>query len=145
MADRNWTLPSGSLDKGLVWVFAVVNVGAAGATTLQQWNPGSRTYSAAPAAGFRGVKSVTRTATGLWTVLLQNPYQRVMQVAITPQLAGGLAVCTDVAVNLTGTNVNSNTAPTLNLALLSATVTAADPASGEQILLAMSFQNSTAL
>jgi hypothetical protein len=159
MGGRNLSNDQGNADKGLVKLVFVVNVGAAGAVTMEQWNPSGanpRTYSAAstaltPQGGFRGVQGVSRTGTGAWTVKLQNSYQRIVSWNAFSQIAGGLAAAPNSAINLTGTNVNTqvnwagnNTGPQINIQFLSAASTAADPASGEQIVCCIELQDSTA-
>ena len=144
MSGRNLSPYAGSLDKGLMRITCAVKQTAATTIAFQQWNPGTRTYSAAPASGFRGVKSVTRTATGLWTIVLQQPTQRLTGITLMPSLAGGLGACIIACNNTTITNENSTSSPQVGVALLSSTATAADPASGELIVLTLEFQDSTA-
>lgn len=143
---HNWFLGDrGTLEPQMVDIYGVVNVGAAGALTFQQWIQSSRTYSAAsaaPASGgnVRGVKSITRTGTGAWTIVLDQPYQRLLQFQAYSQVAGGLAAAPNCAVNLTGTNVNSTSSPQVNVQFLSSASTGADPASGEQIVFHLELQ-----
>lgn len=167
MANRMFIPPIGSLIKGQVELYAAVNVGAAGAVTLQEWNypqmgQGStapaRTYTAAPttggsaafpsayAQGAEGIFSVARTAAGLWTVTLQDSYQRMVGLAFYASLAGGLSAVVSVAENTTITVMASGTPPrsVIGVALLSATATALDPADGERISLRFTLQNLTA-
>jgi hypothetical protein len=166
MANRSYVDKQYTLIKGQVELYCVVSVGAAGAVTLQKWNypslaPASssaRTYSAAPTTGgaaafplsavqgAEGVFSVARTAAGLWTVTLQDAYQRLVGLAAFSSLAGGLSAIVAAHENTTITNMNSGTPPRsiIGVALLSATANALDPASGERITLRLTLQNSTA-
>ena len=147
-------------------LYCAVSVGAAGAVTLQEWNypqmgqgttAPARTYTAAPttggsaafptayAQGAEGVFSVARTGAGLWTVTLQDSYQRLLGLSCYASLAGGLSAIVAVQENTTITNMASGTPPrsVIGVALLSATATALDPASGERINLAFTLQNLT--
>lgn len=159
MGGRTLSKDQQNADKAITRLIVVVNVGAAGAVTMQQWNPNPnganpRTYSTCPIStaynigGFRGVWKVVRTGTGLWTVSLQNSYQRLLGLSAFSQFAGGLAAALTVACNSTNTNVNAQpgvgAGPTVGVAFLSSTATAADPGSGEQIVLNMEFQDTTA-
>ena len=96
-----------SFQKGLCMLHARVLM--SGTTPLlQKWNypalnTGSLgTYSNAPTSvvgsggigtaqiGCEGVKSITRTGAGLWTVVLQDNYQRILGAPlVTQSLAGG--------------------------------------------------------
>jgi hypothetical protein len=166
MANRSYIDKQYTLLKGQVELYCAVSVGAAGAVTLQKWNyPGlapsssaARTYSAAPttgggpafplqtAQGAEGVFSVARTATGLWTVTLQDAYQRLVRLAAYSSLAGGLSTVVAIHENTSITNMNSGTPPrsVIGIALLSATGVAVDPANGERINIGFTLQNSTA-
>lgn len=164
MADRGFIDKSYSLLKGETRIYCAVTVGAAGAVTLVDWNyPGlapqaavARTYSAAPTTGglaswpfqtfqgSEGVFSVARTGAGLWTVTFQNAYQRMVGMRVYCSLAGGLSAIVQVAENTTISNFTSGAQAVVGVALLSATATALDPANGERVNLAFTFQNSTA-
>lgn len=166
MANRSFIDKNYTLIKGQVELYTTVSVGAAGAVTLQKWNyPGlapastaARTYTAAPttgggpafplqaAQGSEGVFSVARTAAGLWTLTLQDAYQRLVGLTGFSSLAGGLSAIVSVHENTTITNMNSGSPPRsiIGVALLSATATALDPASGERITLRLTLQSSTA-
>lgn len=157
MANRTFMDQQYTLIKRRVDLFAAVSVGAAGAVTLQKWNyptlgtgPLARTYSAAPlatalpsgapyplqyAAGAEGIRSVTRTGTGAWTVQLQDNYQRVLGVTFNIQKAGGAGATVQIGIDSTITNMASNGGSTIGLLLMSSTATAADPASGDVMLL----------
>jgi hypothetical protein len=165
MADRTFVEKAYQLVKRRVDLYAAVSVAAAGAVTLLKWNyptfgagPNARTYTAAPTAnalptgapyplqygcGAEGFRSVTRTAAGLWTVQLQDSYQRVLGVRATTDVAGGLATVIACALNTTITNMTSVGGSTIGIALLSATGTALDPAAGDVILLNFTLADAT--
>lgn len=165
MANRAFIDRSYSLAKGEVRLYCAVNVGAAGAVTLQEWNypqmgqgttAPARTYTAAPttggsaafptayAQGAEGVFSVARTAAGLWTVTLQDSYQRLLFLSGHASLAGGLSALDCVAENTTITNMASGTPPrsVIGVALLLNSV-ATDPAADTRINLFFTMQNLT--
>lgn len=165
MADRTFVDKQLCLVKRRVELYAAFLVGAAGAVTLRKWNyptlgagPNARTYTAAPlagalpsgapyplqySAGAEGVRGVTRTGVGLWTLRLQDNYQRVLGASITTDVAGGLATVLHCALNSTITAMATAGGSTIGLALLSATGTAADPAAGDIILLKLDLQDAT--
>lgn len=163
MANRSFVDKQYTLIKGEVNLYFAVSVGAAGAVTLQKWNypqmgqtgGAARTYTAAlttgggttfptrTAQGAEGVFSVARTAAGLWTVTLQDNYQRLMRVAAFSSLAGGLSAIVAVHENTTITNMSATGGSVIGLALLSATANALDPASGERVNLSITLQNNT--
>lgn len=166
MANRSFIDKQYTLIKGEVDIYFAVSVGAAGAVTLQRWNypqmgagstaPG-RTYTAAPttggaasfplmaAQGAEGVFSVVRTATGLWTITLQDAYQRMVGLSMYSSLTGGTSTVLAIHENTTITNMASGSPQrsVIGIALLSATATAIDPASGERINIRMTLQNNT--
>lgn len=166
MANRTFMDKSYSLAKGEVRLYCAVSVAEGGGVTLLKWNypqmgQGStapaRTYTAAPttggsasfptayAQGAEGVFSVVRTGVGLWTVTLQDSYQRLLGLSFFSSLAGGLSTIVQVNENTTITNMASGTVPrsVIGVALMSATATAADPATNERIQLAFTLQNLT--
>ena len=165
MADRVFQPLNFTLVKKKVELYAAVSVAAAGAVTLQRWNypqlgqtaAPAQTYAAAPSAtpglgnrgflqynsGAEGVFSVTRTGAGLWTVKLQDNYQRVLMVQAVGQLAGGLSAITGTGINSPLTNMQAQGGSVIGLALLSASGTAVDPVAGELILLAIKLADAT--
>lgn len=163
MANRAFQPENFTIIKKRVELYAAVSVAAAGAVTLQKWNypvlgstvSPARTYTAAPTTpagngyplqyqtGAEGVRSVTRTAAGLWTVKMQDNYQRVLQVYAQGQLAGGLSAIVGCAINSTTTSIDASGGSEVGIALLSATATKLDPASGELILLTIVLADAT--
>lgn len=165
MANRSFIKDSWTLVKGEVRLYAAVSVGAAGAVTLQKWNyptlgAGQRagvaplTYSAAPttaagqgwptlgATGAEGVRSVTRTGAGLWTVQLQDGYQRCFGVDISTQNATGIPTIVACGIG-SAISMNATNGATIPIGLISATGVAADPADGDLILLTIKLQNAS--
>lgn len=144
MAARQFYQFRGTLEPEMVTLFATVSVGAGGAVTFQRFDPVANTYSAASAAGWRGVLSVTRISTGLWTVALNDPYQRCITMAASfLTVATGPAAPIASLVAGASNNVRSATAPTLQVVFCSSAGVAADPASGEQVTLAFNLANSS--
>jgi hypothetical protein len=165
MANRTFVDKQYTMLKRRVELYAAFLVGAAGAVTLRKWNyptlgvgPLARTYTAAPlanalptgaayplqyACGAEGFRSVTRTAAGLWTLQLQDNYQRVLMAQVTTDVAGGLATVIACGLNATITNMASAGGSTIGLALLSATGTALDPTAGDLVLLRLDLADAT--
>lgn len=159
MAQRDFKKDLWSLLNGLTLIrFRVTMSGTT--PVLQKWTyptPNSGTvgsYGTAPSsggggggfgssAGAEGVKSITRTAQGLWTVVLQDNYQRLLDVSGYQSLAGGLSTIVAIGENTTITSMTSSGGSTIGLALLTATATAGDPAA--DVTVSLILQNSTAL
>jgi hypothetical protein len=135
-------------EKMPVDVYAVINIGASGAPTLEAWTPstgGGGSYAAAQSTGFRGVKSIVRNGTGDYTLTLQDSYQRLVGFDVTFQSATtAKAVAPIVSIQGTGTTLGTSTGGTIRFFTQSAANTAADPASGEVMLIHVALQNSTA-
>ena len=169
MANRTFMDKSYSFLKGEVRIYAAISV--TGTTpALLKWqypsmapaSPIARTYTAAlatggstafplqEAQGAEGVFSVARTATGLWTVTLQDAYQRLLRLSGHQSIAGGAGNVVNIAENTTITNMNSvptTGAPAqsvIGVALLSATGALVDPTTLSRINLVFTLQNSTA-
>jgi hypothetical protein len=164
MANRTFQTQTLALVKRRVELYAAVSVAAEGAITLQKWNyptlgagANAQTYTAAPSAtagtgnryplqynsGAEGVYSITRTGAGLWTVKLQDNYQRVLRVDAQGQLAGGLSAIVGVGLNSTITDMTAQGGSLIGLALLSATATALDPAADTVMLLTFVLADAT--
>ena len=92
-----------------------------------------------------GVFSVARTAVGLWTVTLQDAYQRLVGLTGHLSLAGGAGNVVAIHENTTITNMNSGSPARsiIGVAFLSATSTLVDP-SLATVHLTFTLQNSTA-
>lgn len=144
MAARSFYQFRGTLEPEMVTLFATVSVGAGGAVTFQKFDPVANAYSAAASAGWRGILSVVRAGTGLWTVTFNDTYQRCITMAAS-FLAGATGPAAPIASLVTGAsnNVRSNTAPTVQVLFCSSAGTAADPASGEQVTLQFNLSNSS--
>ena len=144
MSGRMYYQFRGTLEPELVTLYATVSVGAAGAVTFQKFDPVANSYSAAPSGGWRGITSVARTAAGLWTITLQDSYQRCLGLSASFLVASGLPAAPQVAL-CTGSlnNVRSGTAATVQVQFCSSAGVAADPASGEQITLRIDLSNSS--
>lgn len=165
MADRTFIDKQYSLVKRRVELYAAVAGAGAAQPTLLRWNyptlgagPNARTYTAAPPAnalptgapyplqyqcGAEGVRSVTRTGVGLWTVQLQDNYQRILMVVQTTIVAGGVgATVRQVVVNSTPMNMAAVGGSTFGL-VLTAGAALVDPAVGETLLLNLTLADAT--
>lgn len=165
MANRTFINQQWTLLKGVTTLWARFLV--TGTTpALMKWNypqlgqTGSpaNTYTAAPTTGgglgfpnrynqgADGVYSVSRTATGLWSVQLSDFYSRLISVTGFQSLAGGAATIVAVAENTTisAMATAANGGSLIGVALLSSTGTLADPATTTSMTLRFDLQNSTA-
>lgn len=133
MASRTFNQFQGTLQKGVVTLFAKVSV-AAGVPTLVTTFPVSGGGNQNPSNGFASVSDV---GAGLYKLTLQDPYVRLLGVTVTEVAASGTASVTQVVV--TSDLVSSNTAPSLTLKLAAADLTTTT------LLITVNLANSTAL
>ena len=91
------------------------------------------------AGGSEGVFSVTRTGTGLWTVKLQDNYQRILHVYGVMSVAGGASNIISVTENSTITNLAAANGSVIGVGLQSATATLADPVAAATTLVRLFF------
>lgn len=134
MANRNF--PNGKAiytnHTGPVMIDVAITIGATGAVV-----------SISTANSF--VKSVTRASTGLYTVNLADPYNRVILVlgSATSPSSGESTIASVETQNAPNTNISSLTAPSLGIKTLDSSGSVADPASGSTISVLMYLSNSS--
>ncbi len=124
---------------------ARVNIGGTGAPTLQALNRATGAWQAAPAAGYNGIKSVTRNSAGNYTFVLQDSYVQLIAAWVGfAQDANPAAGNTQTMA--TGTNVRSLTSPQVTIQTRTQTAgnAATDPASGEVMVVDFELADSTA-
>lgn len=129
MANRWFNQFRLSLEKQVVDIFADVTFGGTGAPTLV-------------AAGSKGVSSISRSGTGAYTITLSDAYVGLLMVnkmyiktGATGPAAYGMYVVSQT--------VSTVATPVINVQFTSATA-AADPDSGDEVLLQFTLKNSTA-
>ncbi len=152
MANRQFIDANFSLVKRMVHLFATVSQpeGVTPTPALQQWNYGTfgvgptiRTYTAAPSTpvpptsagnfpgqyqiGTEGVMLVTRTGTGLWTIRLQDNYQRMVGLSWYQSNAGGVATVVACNENTSITNMTAAGGSIIGLTFSNAAGVAYDP------------------
>jgi hypothetical protein len=122
-----------TLEKGPVNVFVKFSVGATGAPTLD-------------AANSKGIKTITRTGVGAYTVAFGgaagvDTYQRLMGLGFN-----SIAASTSASgVQIVADNSANKTAPGVNIVFTSAPGVAVEVGNGEVILLDIILSNSTAM
>jgi hypothetical protein len=146
MSNRQFDQYNLTIQKRMVTLWAEVAVPSGTTPVLQKYNypqfgtgPNARTLTAAVTAsaplgfpnnyqaGAEGVFSVARTGAGLWTLTLQDNYQRILSIGGNHSIAGGTANIVAVTENTTITNLASANGSIIGIALLSSTTTLADP------------------
>jgi hypothetical protein len=164
MANRTFDQYDLSILKRVCHVWGVFQMNGT-TPVLQRWNyptlgtgVNARTYSAAPtpasagasvgpfnhySAGADGVWSVTRTGAGLWTVQLQDNYQRLLSVKVSQSLAGGLGNIVQAHENSSISNMPASGGSIIGLALLSASGAAADPTASSYVRVEFALQDAT--
>jgi len=125
------------------WTYPAPNSGAIGSYSSAATGGGGG-GGFGSTAGAEGVKSVARTGAGLWTVVLQDNYQRLLNLRVHQALAGGLSTIVAAGNNTTITSMTTAGGSTIGVALLSSTGTAADPGDTTFVTLEFELQNSTA-
>lgn len=126
MANRMFNQFQGTLEKGVVNLYAEVSFGAAGAPTLVRG---------------KGIASVAKSATGTFVVTLQDSY--ILTLGLGSAWKGTVSPAGNEVV-LNSDDVANGT-PAVTLKVYTAAGAAVDPASGESVLLALTLSNSTAL
>ena len=155
MAARSFTDYQYSLVKGLVGLGANITFGSSGAPTLRQWRQpytgGAGAYSNAPTAagptryqtGEQGIYNITRVSTGVYTLLLQDPYSRLLDFHGVFSNSTGLP--TIMQIGLWNSSDVTTVGTGIKFTCMSASATAADPASGDVLGLFILLQNSGAI
>ena len=152
MSSRSFIDKQYSVAKKLVHLFADITVSEGGTPvpTLNRWNYGTfgsgptvNTYTAAPTTpvppsnsgnyasqfqiGSEGVMMVTRTATGLYTLRLQDNYMRLMGLGFFIAAAAGSSAVGKCNENTTISNLGAAGGSLIGLAFLDFAGAAVDP------------------
>jgi hypothetical protein len=133
MANRTFNQFQGSLEKGVVQLYAEIAFGASGAASLVVGTVNG---------GCKGIASATKTGTGVYDVVLQDTYIRTLGLASTWK---GTVASAGLVVQLTTDSVSNATTPKVTLTVYDEAGVATEPASGEALLLSLTLSNSTAL
>lgn len=129
---QKWNYPTGAPNGGGVGSYANASTTGGGTTWPSQNQQGAE-----------GVRSITRTGTGLWTIVLQDNYQRLLDWDVKQSLAGGLSTIIALGENTSISSMTSAGGSTIGFALLSSTATAADPADTTGVTIDMWLQNAS--
>jgi len=125
------------------WIYRSLQAGNAGTYTAAPTTGGGTGFPNRYQQGTEGIFSVARTGVGLWTITLQDQYQRVMNVTGSQVIAGGAANIIAFAENSSITNMSAAGGSVVGVSLLSATATLADPTSGSIIRLQIDLNDAT--
>lgn len=140
MANRQFTQFSYQLEKGLVRLYARVNIGATGAPTLV-------TTTSASGNPSQGIVSVSRSSAGKYVITLGtnatslDTYQRLV-FAQANVIAS--TISTVVSTQISVEAVTTASAPAVTIQCLAAAGTAVDPNSGDVLLVELVLKNSNA-
>lgn len=130
--------------KGIVKLFAVVSIGASGAPTLQKFAPasgGGNDYSSASTGGWQGIRSFTKTGTGVYLVTFAQAFPRLLGCTMT---VGSVSAGAAPNVAVSNSNITNGTTPTIEITVSTGGV-ATNPANGEFLIFEFTLQNSTAI
>ncbi len=151
MASRNFTQFAYSLEKAPVTLYAVVDFNDASAPTLRQWNTpaqgGAGNYTAASATlGYKGIKTVARTAQGKYTFTLQDNYVRLLDVSVTFKAIDGVTSPKAGDFFVMTEQVVSQTAPSLVIAFTNTpnSTTLVDLGANDRVIFTFVLSNSSA-
>jgi hypothetical protein len=128
MANRMFSEFQYSLEKAVVHLYGDVTFAAAGAPTLVTGKN-------------KGIKTIVRNSAGDYTITLQDPYQRLLNMDLVFIKATAPSA---PAAFISALAVSTVAAPTIRV-VFNAAGTATDPASGEEVLLSFELSNSVAV
>lgn len=107
-------------------IHAQISFGASGAPTIEE---------------AKGVVSIVRNNTGLYTINLRDQFGGFMHASHTPMLAAGAPAAPEMVIRSIA-NINASS-PSIQVAFLDSAGAAADPASGEQVFIHLVLKNTT--
>lgn len=118
MANRTFQTQMLGLIKRHVQIYGIFSVGVAGAVTMlkRTYPNGVVTYVTAPTTGTgysigngEGIRSVTRTGTGAWTVTLSDAYMYLLETALVSTTnTSGLLTAAAVGCTSSDADVQTN-------------------------------------
>jgi hypothetical protein len=124
----------GTLEKGVVQLFAEVSFASGVATMVISTVNG----------GCKGLASVTNTGTGVYDIVLQDSYVRLLcQTASWKNLSGSCPAVRTVSVSVD--SVTDATTPKVTLKMFNAAGSVVSPADTDVMHLCLNLSNSTAL
>lgn len=130
MASRNFRKDRGSLEIGLIDLFAQVAIGSTGAPTLTT-------------AKSKGIASIARNSAGKYTITLSDIYQYIVTAnALIKVASGAPATSSSVQCILRADSVNSST-PTFAVEFVDNAGAAIELLSGTTVILHVILKNST--
>lgn len=151
MASRNFTQFSYSLEKAVVSIFAVVDFNDASAPSLKQWNTlaqgGAGNYSTASATfGYKGVKSIARSAQGKYLITLTDNYTRLIDINASFKAIDGVTSPKAQDMFVMAEAVVSQTTPTITLGFTNTpnSATLVDLGANDRVFFTIILSNSSA-
>lgn len=131
MANRSFDPFSLSLEKQVVSLFLNFTVGATGAPTLV-------------VAPSKGIKSITRNGVGLYTVVLQDGYNKFLGLDVVNSNSTGISAAPNCNLVSTGTNLSAAGGGTIKFQFVNGAGAATELANGDNIYMAFTLGNSSA-
>jgi hypothetical protein len=127
MANRQLFQFRYSYERDLVDIYVEVLIGASGAVTSFVG---------------KGVSSVVKeTGAGLYTINLQDNFNKLMDMSYSVQNATGISAAPIMGIDVN--SIDSNTAPLITVQLVDETLTAANPASGDVLRFKITARNAS--
>jgi len=141
MANRQFQQYSYQLEKGVVTLYARVNIGATGAPTLV-----TTSTSGNPS---NGIATITRSSAGKYVITFGavgstqtnlDTYQRLLWAQANVIAS---TISTVVSTQISVESVSSASAPSITIQCLAAAGTAVDPNNGDVLLVKIALKNAT--
>ena len=141
MANRQFQQYSYQLEKGVVTLYARINIGATGAPTLV-----TTSTSGNPS---NGIATVTRSSAGKYVITFGNvgstqtnldTYQRLLWAQANVIAS---TISTVVSTQISVESVSTASAPTITIQCLAAAGTAVDPNNTDVLLVKIALKNAT--
>lgn len=115
-----------SYEREVTELLLKINIGASGAPTI---------------ANGKGLVSITRNATGKYTLVLKDNFNLLL--AVDSKFISGSSAPAAPSVNVVSEQVNNTTTPSLIIQCRDIAAAAADPASGEVMMLRITCRNAS--
>ena len=129
MATKGYKRDRGTLEQGIVEIYANVAIGAAGAPTMSVKKS-------------KGISSIVRNSAGNYTIALADPYQYLLFLDTMIVLGTGAPSSGTILNCVVRADGSNSSTPTVQVEFLNASGTAVDLTSGVTVTFDLQFKNS---
>lgn len=146
MANRTYTQFQYTHEKYKVHLEVVFDGNTTSNPLLKAWNPATASYATAGTGGYRGVKSVERTAQGTFKLHLQDRFHRLLGMDFTAYAIDESTAPLISDVYIKAQAVNDASDPSITIVMFGyGANTAIDPAANDRFYINLYFSNSATL